>query len=78
MTDSVISIICSAAALHDIGKIAIPDSVLLKPGRLTDEEMERFFELNPDFMEEYCMYRERLKLLRDKMYREILRGIYKK
>ena len=40
LTDSVISIICSAAALHDIGKIAIPDSVLLKPGRLTDEEME--------------------------------------
>ena len=45
---------------------------------LTDEEMERFFALNPDFMEEYNMYQERLKLLRDKMYREILRGIYKK
>ena len=45
---------------------------------LTDEEMDRFFELNPDFMEEYNMYKERLKLLRDKMYREILRGIYKK
>jgi len=28
-----------AARLHDIGKIAIPDSVLLKPGRLTAEEM---------------------------------------
>lgn len=27
-----------AASLHDIGKVAIPDSVLLKPGRLTDEE----------------------------------------
>ncbi len=27
-----------AAALHDVGKIAIPDSVLLKNGRLTDEE----------------------------------------
>lgn len=26
--------------LHDIGKIGIPDSVLLKPGRLTEEEME--------------------------------------
>ena len=45
---------------------------------LTDEEMERFFALNPDFMEEYNMYQERLKLLRDKMYREILRGIFKK
>ena len=29
-----------AAPMHDIGKIATPDSVLLKPGRLDDEEME--------------------------------------
>ncbi len=28
----------NAALLHDIGKIGIPDSVLNKPGRLTDEE----------------------------------------
>ena len=40
LTDRVISIISSAAALHDIGKIAIPDSVLMKPGRLTPEERE--------------------------------------
>ncbi|MBW2120185.1 MAG: HD-GYP domain-containing protein, partial [Deltaproteobacteria bacterium] len=26
--------------LHDIGKIGIPDSILLKPGQLTDEEYE--------------------------------------
>jgi response regulator RpfG family c-di-GMP phosphodiesterase len=26
--------------LHDIGKIGIPDSIILKPGRLTDEEYE--------------------------------------
>ncbi len=32
--------ISSAASLHDIGKIAIPDSVLLKPGPLTQEEFE--------------------------------------
>lgn len=29
-----------AAHLHDIGKIGIPDAVLLKPGRLTEEEWQ--------------------------------------
>lgn len=29
-----------ASPMHDIGKIAIPDSVLKKPGRLTEEEFE--------------------------------------
>ena len=28
-----------AAPLHDVGKVAIPDNILLKPGRLTDAEM---------------------------------------
>lgn len=30
----------NASPLHDIGKVAIPDSILLKPGKLTDEEFE--------------------------------------
>lgn len=29
-----------AAPLHDVGKIGIPDSILLKPGKLTDDEYE--------------------------------------
>ncbi len=32
--------ISSASILHDVGKIAIPDSILNKPGRLTKEEFE--------------------------------------
>ncbi len=35
-----ISLIATASALHDIGKIAIDDSILNKPGRLTPEEYE--------------------------------------
>lgn len=32
--------ICAASTLHDVGKIAIPDSILNKPGRLTPEEFD--------------------------------------
>jgi len=38
LTESMISTISSAAALHDVGKISIPDSILNKPGRLSAEE----------------------------------------
>ncbi len=37
---SFISIIERAAALHDVGKVGIPDNILLKPGKLTDEEFD--------------------------------------
>lgn len=33
-------LIVKASALHDIGKISIPEEVLNKPGKLTDEEFE--------------------------------------
>ncbi len=33
-------LIIKAVAMHDIGKVGIPDSILLKPGRLTPEEFE--------------------------------------
>jgi len=38
ITNEYIENIEMAAPLHDIGKVGIPDSILLKPGRLTDEE----------------------------------------
>ncbi len=39
-------IIARGAFLHDIGKIATPDNILLKPGRLTPDEM--------DIMKQHC------------------------
>lgn len=35
-----ISLIANASALHDIGKISIPEEILNKPGRLTPEEYD--------------------------------------
>jgi putative nucleotidyltransferase with HDIG domain len=39
-TESEIELIRLAAPLHDIGKLAVPDAVLLKPGKLTPIELE--------------------------------------
>jgi response regulator RpfG family c-di-GMP phosphodiesterase len=40
ITDEFIENIYLVAPLHDIGKVAIPDGVLLKPGKLTDAEFK--------------------------------------
>ncbi len=40
LTNADIRRISMASALHDIGKVAIPESILNKPGRLTSEEFE--------------------------------------
>lgn len=40
ITQEMIEDVTIASAMHDVGKIAIPDNILLKPGKLTDEEFE--------------------------------------
>ncbi len=40
ITHGFIESLFHAAPLHDVGKVAVPDAVLLKPGRLTPEEYE--------------------------------------
>lgn len=40
MTDNEVNELSYAGFLHDLGKIMIPDEILHKPGRLTDEEMD--------------------------------------
>jgi len=42
---------------------------------LPDEEQKKFFHDNPEFMSEYPISREYIHLLKDKIYRGILRKI---
>ena len=38
MDEGELDLLLEAAPMHDIGKVGIPDAILLKPGKLTDEE----------------------------------------
>lgn len=38
LTDDNITLMFKSAPLHDVGKVGIPDAILLKPGKLTDDE----------------------------------------
>jgi putative two-component system response regulator len=40
ISDSDVDLIYKSAPLHDIGKVGVPDSILMKPGKLTNEEFE--------------------------------------
>ena len=40
LDDGKVHMIAEASVLHDVGKISIPDNILLKPGRLTPEEFD--------------------------------------
>ena len=40
ITPNFIDEVCRSSVLHDIGKVGIPDSILLKPSRLTPDEFE--------------------------------------
>ena len=41
ITDEYIELLKKAAPMHDIGKIAVPDSILKKPGKLTEAEFKK-------------------------------------
>lgn len=40
LTDEQLHLLRIGTPLHDVGKIGIPDAILIKPGKLTDEEFE--------------------------------------
>ena len=44
---------------------------------LSDEEQEKFFDDNPDFMSNFPVKRDKMYLLKDRMFRGILRKIKK-
>ncbi len=44
LTDFVVDLLYKSAPLHDIGKVGVRDSILLKPGKITDEEFEEMKE----------------------------------
>ena len=52
MRDLNLESMVASARLHDIGKITIPDAILNKPGKLTDEEFQK--------MKSHCVEGERI------------------
>ncbi len=64
LTAHQIEVISDASSLHDIGKIAIPDSILNKPGRLTAEE----FDIMKTHTTQGCEILSGLERMNDKEY----------
>lgn len=67
LTDKKISLIVSSSALHDIGKIAVPDSVLMKPGKMTEKE----HELMKSHTTKGCEILEQMQGIWDQEYADI-------
>lgn len=64
LNDENIEKIASASALHDVGKIAIEDRILLKPGRFTKEE----FEIMKEHTTKGCGIVDTLSFIEDKEF----------
>jgi len=63
-----IGIIYEAGILHDIGKVAIPDSVLLKPGKLDDIEyrlMQKHVDIGYDVLIKSPMFKDIAKIMKE-------------
>ena len=62
LTEADIALITTASSLHDIGKIYIPEEILNKPGRLTDEEfkiMKTHSEIGADIIQDMHLPQEK-------------------
>jgi putative two-component system response regulator len=67
LTPHKIEVITNASAMHDIGKITVPDAILLKPGRLTPDE----FDIMKSHTTRGCEIVKMLADLQDKEYLEV-------
>lgn len=62
LSDEMLEEIETTGLLHDIGKIAIPEKILLKPGKLTDEEFE-VIKTHPELGEKLVDGIDKLKII---------------
>ncbi len=62
-----IEAIVAASSLHDVGKISIPDHILLKPGKLTDEE----FVIMKSHTTKGCDILDKIENIWDEDYKEM-------
>ena len=75
LTDDNIELLFKSAPLHDIGKVGIPDSILLKPGKLTDDDLDQIDGDREIFLgrlqEKYGVAREEAEDMLNKFERDI-------
>ena len=62
LPDEILEEIETAGLLHDIGKIAIPEKILLKPGKLTEEEFD-VIKTHPALGEKLVLSIEKLTII---------------
>jgi putative nucleotidyltransferase with HDIG domain len=66
-TEEELDIVNFAGSLHDIGKIGIRDDILLKPGKLTDEEYEKIKEhpvIGADIISKLGLWDREMEIIR--------------
>ncbi|MDQ3879888.1 MAG: HD-GYP domain-containing protein [Chloroflexota bacterium] len=67
LSDEATELIEQAAAVHDLGKIGVPDRILLKTGALTDEERRTMWlhtEVGAEVLRRYQLFREGAEIVR--------------
>jgi CHASE2 domain-containing sensor protein len=74
LTPDRIDLLATLAPLHDIGKVGVPDAVLNKPGRLTDEEMAEMRK-HPAHGRDVILNAERATGVRDDATLEMAKAI---